>query len=226
MIRPDCVHGDRLRLASKLEGAAGLEVEAAAIEQSAGCLGRKHRLTEITRRVLDPGSDIHGIADHTEFSEAPTADRAAEDESGVDSDTDPAPGAELRLDRSGDSARRGESAVSVVGDRVGSAEDGEQAVAEQFVHAPPMAFDDRHDQFEELVRYSTASSAVERSAKPVNPRMSTKASVAIAHSGSTRSLTLDLRADPVAKATCTPAAWSRRPRHGVRCRARQVDLVA
>ena len=89
---------DRLCLAFQGEGSAGLECVCGAVEQEARGLCQQQGLAELTRRVLNAGGDVHGIADHPELGQVSPADRPDEHEPRVDPDPDPAALAEVRVD--------------------------------------------------------------------------------------------------------------------------------
>jgi hypothetical protein len=89
--------------------------------------GDKDRVAGGLRELLDPGSDVDGIADQSEFqrcrSEAPRR---------------------IARRRGAESEERAHGGVSMTGKVVGCAEDGQRAVAEELVDVPTGVDDGGH----------------------------------------------------------------------------------
>ena len=147
---PPARRPDRRGLALELDRPA--RDEAVALQQAPRRLGDEHAVARAAGGLLDARGDVDRVADDAEVEAAPAADRADDDEPGVDPDADAAALAEVRLDRRDDRARGGDAAVGVVGQRLGRAEHAEHPVAEELLHAPAVLLEHRHRDPEELVQ--------------------------------------------------------------------------
>ena len=104
----------------------------------------EHGVPGLPGRRLHPRGDIHGVADHRKLEPPGAADVTGDDAAGVETDADQELAAVFLGDGAFDLEGRGQCLVGVIGLAAGSAEDGEQAIADELVDVTAVLVDDRH----------------------------------------------------------------------------------
>ena len=136
---PRRVERHRLGDALELGLAAAVDLELVR-EARPGLAGDQDRVVGLAGMGLDPGGDVDGVADDREVEPAGAADRARDHVAAVDADPDPQlAGRAALVDGRADLAGGAHRPVGVVGERLGGAEDGDQAVALELVDVAAVA---------------------------------------------------------------------------------------
>src|SRR5271156_5788907 len=99
-------------------------------------LGEKDRVAGRLGELLDAGGDVDGVTDQSELELVCTADSPSDHQTGVDAGADPKVAAESLFDVAVNQNSGAHRGVGMVREVVGGAEDGQSAVAEEFVDVP------------------------------------------------------------------------------------------